>query len=110
LAEALKPYSLDEFPISFIDAKDCCDGIDGEDDFRLEISRFQTFIDELNRFVERRATLARFDTPVRIALSCLDEAQVSFTRNSNEDAAFLELLSRLSRVVLMLQLWLVANL
>lgn len=100
LAEALKPYSLDEFPISFIDAKDCCDGIDGEDDFLLEISRFQTFIDELNRFVDRRATLARFDTPVRIALSCLDEAQVCFTRNSNGDAAFLELLSRLSRMIL----------
>ncbi|GAB4385143.1 MAG: hypothetical protein Kow00121_49720 [Elainellaceae cyanobacterium] len=100
LAEALKPHSLDEFPISFIDAKDYCDGIDEEDDFLVEISRFQTFISELNQFVEHRATLAQFDTPVRIALSCLDEAQISFTRNSNGDAAFLELLSRLSRVVL----------
>lgn len=100
LAEALKPYSLDEFPIAFIDAKDCCDGVDEEDDFLVDISRFQTFIDELNCFVEHRATLARFDTPVRIALGCLDEAQVCFTRNSNGDAVFLELLSRLSRTVL----------
>ena len=99
LAEALKPYSLDEFPICFIDAKDYCEGIDGKDDFLTEISRFPTFIDALNQFVERRGSLARFDTPVRIALSCVDEAQLSFTRNSSEDSAFFEVLTRLSRTV-----------
>lgn len=99
LADALKPYSLDEFPICFIDAKDYCEGIDGKDDFLTEISRFSTFIDALNQFVERRGSLARFDTPVRIALSCVDEAQLSFTRNSGEDSAFFEVLTRLSRTV-----------
>ncbi|MEG4331280.1 50S ribosome-binding GTPase [Microcoleus sp. AT8-B1] len=99
LADALKPYSLDEFPICFIDAKDYCEGIDGKDDFLTEISRFPTFIDALNQFVERRGSLARFDTPVRIALSCVDEAQLSFTRNSSEDSAFFEVLNRLSRTV-----------
>lgn len=99
LADALKPYSLDEFPICFIDAKDYCEGIDGKDDFLTEISRFSTFIDALNQFVERRGSLARFDTPVRIALSCVDEAQLSFTRNSREDSAFFEVLTRLSRTV-----------
>ncbi|MEG4091538.1 GTPase [Microcoleus sp. Pol12B4] len=99
LAEALKPYSLDEFPICFIDAKDYCEGIDCKDDFLTEISRFSTFIEDLNQFVERRGSLARFDTPVRIALSCVDEAQLSFTRNSNEDSAFFEVLTRLSRTV-----------
>jgi GTP-binding protein EngB required for normal cell division len=99
LAEALKPYSLDEFPICFIDAKDYCEGIDGKDDFLTEISRFPTFIDALNQFVERRGSLARFDTPVRIALSCVEEAQLSFTRNSSEDSAFFEVLTRLSRTV-----------
>jgi len=99
LADALKPYSLDEFPICFIDAKDYCEGIDGKDDFLREISRFPTFIDALNQFVERRGSLARFDTPVRIALSCVDEAQLSFTRNSSEDSAFFEVLTRLSRTV-----------
>ena len=97
LAEALKPYSLDEFPICFIDAKDYCEGIDGKDDFLTEISRFSTFIEDLNQFVERRGSLARFDTPVRIALSCVDDAQLSFTRNSSEDSAFFEVLTRLSR-------------
>ncbi|MEO9126904.1 MAG: GTPase [Microcoleus sp.] len=99
LADALKPYSLDEFPICFIDAKDYCEGIDDKDDFLTEISRFSTFIDALNQFVERRGSLARFDTPVRIALSCVDDAQLSFTRNSSEDSAFFEVLTRLSRTV-----------
>lgn len=99
LAEALKPYSLNEFPVCFIDAKDYCDGVDLSDDILIEISRFQTFIDSLNKFVERRAALARFDTPVRIALAFVDEAQLSFTRNSNQDTAFLEVLVRLSRTV-----------
>ncbi|MEG4966769.1 50S ribosome-binding GTPase [Microcoleus sp. B6-A1] len=99
LAEALKPYSIDEFPLCFIDAKDYCEGMDGQDDFLTEISRFSTFIDALNQFVERRGSLARFDTPVRIALSCVDEAQLSFSRNSSEDSAFFEVLTRLSRTV-----------
>ncbi len=99
LADALNPYSLDEFPICFIDAKDYCEGIDDQDDFLIEISRFATFIDTLNQFVERRSSLARFDPPVRIALSCIDDAQLSFTRNSSEDSTFFEVLNRLSRVV-----------
>lgn len=99
LIEALKPYSLDEFPVCFIDAKDYCEGVDEEEDFLLEISRFQTFIDALNDFVERRGKLASYDTPVRIALACVDDAQSSFTRNNNQDSTFLELLTRLSRTV-----------
>jgi GTP-binding protein EngB required for normal cell division len=62
-------------------------------------SRFPTFIEALNQFVERRGSLARFDTPVRIALSCVDEALLSFTRNSSEDSTFFEVLTRLSRTV-----------
>jgi len=99
LAEALKPYRLDEFPVCFIDAKDYCQGIDEADDFLLEISRFPTFINALNKFVYSRAALAPFDTPVRIALGCVDEAQVAFIRNSNEDSAFFEILNQLSRKV-----------
>lgn len=99
LAEALKPYPLNEFPISFIDAKDYCDGVDEDDDFSIEISRFDTFIAELNQFVEHRASLAGLDTPIRIVLGCIDDAQIGFARNSNEDTVFLEVLSRLSRRV-----------
>jgi hypothetical protein len=99
LAEALKPYSLDEFPVCFIDAKDYCEGVDTDDDFLVEISRFPTFIDTLNQFTQRRGSLARFDTPLRIALSYVDDAQLSFTRNSTEDSAFFEILNQLSRQI-----------
>lgn len=99
LTEAIKPHNLDEFPVCFIDAKDYCEGVDEDEEFLIEISRFQTFIHALNSFVEKRVVLAQFDTPVRIALSMLDEAQLSLTRNSTEDSAFLEVLTRLSRTV-----------
>lgn len=99
LGEALKPYALNEFPTCFIDAKDYCDGVDEDDEFLVEISQFDGFITELNRFVDRRASLARLDTPIRIVLGCVDDAQIGFARNSNEDTAFLEVLSRLSRRV-----------
>ena len=99
LAEALKPYSLDEFPVCFIDAKDYCDGIDEDDDFLCEISRFETFTQELNNFVASRGSLAKFDTPVRMALSAVNETQVHLTRNSGEDSTYFEILNRLSRKV-----------
>jgi hypothetical protein len=98
LAEALKPQSLDEFPVCFIDAKDYCEGSDEEDDCLKEISRFQTFIEALNQFVEKRGALAKLDTPVRIALSHLEIAQANCTGNSVQDETFFELLNRLSHV------------
>ncbi len=99
LAEALKPYSLDDFPVCFIDAKDYCDGIDENDDFLRDISRFETFIQELNQFVERRGSLAKLDTPVRIALSAVDDVRAELTRNSGGDSTFFEILNQLSRQV-----------
>lgn len=101
LTAALEPSSLDEFPICFIDAKDYYEGIDAKDFFLIEVSRFQTFIDELNVFVNARGDKAKFDTPVRIALGCVNDAQLSYIRNLNsaQDEAFLELFRRLSRTV-----------
>lgn len=99
LAEAIKPYKLDEFPISFIDAKDYCEGIDNNDDFLTEISRFETFTDALNKFVLERRSLARLDTPIRIVLESIDDAEITFTRDQTEDAAFFEVLKRLSRTI-----------
>lgn len=99
LAEALKPYSLDDFPVCFIDAKDYCDGIDEDDEFLGEISRFETFIQELNQFVERRGSLAKLDTPVRIALGAVNDTQAELTRNSGGDSTYFEILNQLSRQV-----------
>ena len=99
LAVALEPYKIDDFTICFIDAKDYCEGVDEDDKFMREISRLQTFTDALNTFVDKRGVLARFDTPVRIALGYLDETQVSLMRDSNEDTAFFELMNRYSRIL-----------
>lgn len=99
LAQALKPYNFDEFPVCFIDAKDYCEGMDEKEDFLIEISRFPSFIDALNKFVEKRSAFVKFDTPIRIALGFVDEAELILTRNSPEDNAFLEILTRLSRVL-----------
>jgi GTP-binding protein EngB required for normal cell division len=99
ISDALKPYNIDEFPICFIDAKDYCEGIDEQEEFLLEASRFKTFINTLNQFVTHRGAMSRWDTPVRIALACVDDAQLGFTRNSNQDNVFLEVLTRLSRTV-----------
>ncbi|MDB9452024.1 GTPase [Dolichospermum circinale] len=101
LAHSLKPNNINEFPICFIDAKQYCEGVDNKNKNLIEASRFQTFIEKLNTFVNKRGDKARFDTPVRIAQGCVDEAQLSFikTINSTQDEAFLELFNRLSRVV-----------
>lgn len=97
LGEALHPYHLDEFPICFIDAKDYCEGIDTGDKFLRDVSRFSTFFQTLDTFIEQRGYLTRFDTPVRIALSCVDDAQVHISGISPQDSVFLELLTRLTR-------------
>lgn len=100
LSEALKPYKLTEFPTCFIDAKDYCSSVDRDDELSVKFaqrSRFSTFIEELNKFIERRSSLVRLDTPVRIVLGCIDDAQIGFARNSDEDTTFLEVLLRLSR-------------
>lgn len=99
LAEALHPYNLDEFPICFIDAKDYCEGIDTGDKFLIDVSRFSTLIETLNTFVEQRGYLSRFDTPIRIALSCVDEAQFHISRTTPQDSVFLEILTRLNRIL-----------
>jgi 50S ribosome-binding GTPase/Dynamin-like helical domain len=99
LAAAIEPYSLDDFPVCFIDAKDYCEGVDEKEDFLVEVSRFQTFTDELNVFTKQRSSLAKFDTPIRIALGYLSDAQLTLTRDSNKDSVFFELLNRLSRKI-----------
>ena len=97
LGEALHPYNLDEFPLCFIDAKDYCEGIDSGDKFLRDVSRFSTFIQTLDTLVEQRGYLTRFDTPIRIALSCVDDAQLHISRTTAQDAVFLEILTRLTR-------------
>ena len=97
LAAALKPHNLNDFPLSFIDAKDYCEGCDTDDDLLQEISYFPEFIHTLNKFLRDKGSLAKLDTPIRIALGCLDEAKSSIHRDKVKDDTFFELLNRLKR-------------
>jgi len=94
LAKGLAPYSLDAFPLLFIDAKDYCEGIDENEEFLIEISRFPEFIEQLNDFIKQRQIMARLDTPVRIALSSLNKTESAIQRDDDEDSAYLELVNR----------------
>ena len=99
LAKALEPYSLESFPLSFMDAKDYCEGIDEEDNLLIELSGFSEFIQQLNQFIEEKKIISRLDTPVRITLSKLNDAELAIQRDENEDAAYLELVNRCARIV-----------
>ena len=97
LAVALKPNNLNEFPLSFIDARDYCEGCDTDDELLQEISFFPEFINTLNKFLRDKGALAKLDTPIRIALGCLDEAKSIIHRDKVKDDTFFELLNRLKR-------------
>lgn len=97
LAAALKPHNLNDFPLSFIDAKDYCEGCDTDDDLLQEVSYFPEFLNILNKFLRDKGSLAKLDTPIRIALGCLDEAKSIIHRDKVKDDTFFELLNRLKR-------------
>ena len=97
LAVALNPYNLNEFSLSFIDARDYCEGCDSDDELLQEISFFPEFINTLNKFLRDKGALAKLDTPIRIALGCLDDAKSIIHRDRVKDDTFFELLNRLKR-------------
>lgn len=96
LAAALAPHSLDDFAVCFIDAKDYCDGIDEDDEDLLEFSRFDSFIETLNQFVQQQGVYARLDTPIRTTLRATDETLPFVMPNETEEELGLELLKRAS--------------
>jgi GTP-binding protein EngB required for normal cell division len=97
IALALQPKRLDEIPLSFIDAKDYCDGCDSDDELLQEISYFPDFINTLNELIRDKGILAKLDTPIRICLSYIDEAKSIARRDKIKDDTFFELLARLKR-------------
>jgi GTP-binding protein EngB required for normal cell division len=97
LALALKPNKLDEIPLSFIDARDYCEGCDSDDELLQEISYFPDFIATLNGLIRDKGILAKLDTPIRISLGHIDEAKSITRRDTIKDDTFFELLDRLKR-------------
>lgn len=71
-------YSIEEFPVAFIDANDYIDGVKEKDDEFIELSHFEHFVDMLNTFVEKKGLIKKqFDTPIRILQSYLKNIKVS---------------------------------
>jgi GTP-binding protein EngB required for normal cell division len=97
LALALKPNMLDEISLSFIDARDYCEGCDSDDELLQEISYFPDFIATLNGLIRDKGILAKLDTPIRICLGYVDEAKSITRRDTIKDDTFFELLNRLKR-------------
>ena len=99
LADALAPQNLSDFQVCFIDAKDFCEGVDDDEEFLREISQFDTFTAALNSFVSQRASFSKLDTPIRIVLQVVDDAEKLLLPSDTEDAMYLEILRQLSRRV-----------
>ena len=75
---AERGYSLDQFPVAFIDAYDYIQGEDEKDEEFIKLSHFGRFLDMLNAFVDQKGLIKKqFDTPVRILQSYLKNIQVA---------------------------------
>lgn len=97
LEKSLQPHSLSEFPVCFADALDYWEGVEDDDEELIEDSRFESFIEALNQFVEERGIYGQLDTPARIVIESVDEAELLFQRSDTQDGAYLQQLHQLKR-------------
>ena len=66
------------FSVVFIDAKDYIDGTEDDDEEFIQLSNFNTFINQLNSFVEERGLIKKqYDTPIRILKGGLSDLAIS---------------------------------
>lgn len=82
----LAPHQLSEFEHAFIDAQDYRDGVASGDQTLIGFSRFEEFIQRLNRWVKAQGLLARLDPSIRLGLNMIDEVlgslqDTTFTQN-----------------------------
>ena len=89
--------NLDDFPISFIDAKDYKDGVDDEDEELIEISHFSSFVELLNEQIVSRGLLAKIGTKCNILLDSVGEAIAS--TGTDLDKNMMVVLSRTGRTI-----------
>jgi GTPase SAR1 family protein len=87
-----------DFRLVFIDANDYLEGKDTNEPELIQLSMFDTFISELNSFVNEKGLLGKMDTPIRFSISEVDSA----INESNEkiDKEFFSVLSRIERKVI----------
>ena len=97
LQKDLEPYTLNDFPICFIDAKDYIDGLEENDVLLQNESLFPDFLDTLNKFIRERGSLGKLDTPARILLDHIDQAESRWISRDGQDEAYVMQLEQLSK-------------
>ena len=95
---SLSPNSLDEFRYAFFDAKDYRDGLKDHDADLMKYSHFEDFIVILNDFIRDKGEIGKFDTPVMILKSYIDD-YIEGLSQDDSNKEYSALLSRLERAV-----------
>ncbi len=95
----LAPHRLSDFNHAFIDAQDYRDGIAHANQGLIQFSRFGTFVDHLNNWIQQRGLLARLDPPIRLGLNTIDEALAALPEQTFEQNPELFLLNQQIRIV-----------
>lgn len=95
---SLQPHSINEFSHSFIDAEDYRNGIKKNNTELVDLSHFESFISALNRFVNQKGMLGKFDKPISIMKSSIDKVTQRIM-NDDSQRAFTALLSRIERKI-----------
>ena len=99
MIKALHPHKLDDFTVCFFDAKDYCEGIDEDEPELIELSRFEDFIQALDRFIKERDKLAQLDTPIRRVLGYAENAEQWFVSQPQQDEMFNAALNRAAKTL-----------
>lgn len=95
---SLMPNSINEFSHSFIDAKDYREGVSEGDQDLIQISHFDSLIDQLNRFVRVKGQLAKLDTPIKAIANVINEIYINEV-DDEKTKIYLKLLDRLEKRV-----------
>ncbi|MCP9932689.1 50S ribosome-binding GTPase [Cyanobium sp. Candia 9D4] len=95
----LAPHHLSGFHHAFMDAEEFREGVADEDEGLLSSSRFEGFVQRLNDWVKQQGLLARLDPPIRLGLSCIDEALATLPDGTFEQNPELFLLNQQLRIV-----------
>lgn len=97
LSTSLTPYNFNDFPSSFIDAADYIESIDSKNEKLRQLSHFEDFINSLNEFVSKKGITGKLDTPIRFAISTINDMIVDI--EGREDKEFIQSLSRLEYAI-----------
>lgn len=98
LKKSLKPYRLSDFNISFIDAADFIEGKEFDIPEFIEMSNFNSFIEQLNCFVDKKGLLGSLESPIRLVISEIDKVIIK-VQDNKANKNFFTILDRIENRV-----------